>query len=86
MGCVIAEIFTHGQELFDLSSLLRYRSEDVDLSPILNRISDEKIRVWSTETHVIFLGARERDDQQERQGAKLRRAVDNEWTDRSVDI
>ncbi|CBK25338.2 uncharacterized protein [Blastocystis hominis] len=44
MGCVIAEIFTHGQELFDLSSLLRYRSEDVDLSPILNRISDEKIR------------------------------------------
>ena len=45
LGCVIAEIFTQGQELFDLSSLLRYRSEDVDLSPILNRISDEKIRV-----------------------------------------
>lgn len=49
MGCVIAEIFTHGQELFDLSSLLRYRSEDVDLSPILNRIADEKIRVYAVE-------------------------------------
>ena len=55
MGCVIAEIFTHGQELFELSSLLRYRSEDVDLSPILNRISDEKIRVRNTETHGILL-------------------------------
>lgn len=63
MGCVIAEIFTHGQELFDLSSLLRYRSEDVDLSPILNRISDEKIRVGTQKHMLIFLGARERDDQ-----------------------
>ena len=74
MGCVIAEIFNHGQELFDLSSLLRYRSEDVDLSPLLNRISDEKIRV-GTQTHKSRAGAGERNDQQERQGAQLRRTV-----------
>lgn len=46
LGCVLAEIFTQGQELFDLSGLLRYRSDDSALpTELLNRITNEKMKV-----------------------------------------
>ena len=45
LGCVMAEMFT-GQELFDLTSLLRYRNDPSSL-PVnaLYRIENENVKV-----------------------------------------
>lgn len=46
LGCVFAEIFTQGQELFDLSGLLRYRSDDNSIpTELLNRINNQNMKV-----------------------------------------
>ena len=46
LGCVFAEIFNEGQELFDLSSLLHYRNNDGSLpAELLNRIKNENVKV-----------------------------------------
>ena len=48
LGCVIADMFNKGQELFDLSNLLRYcNDDDYELSS-LNRIDNEKVKVVTT--------------------------------------
>ena len=46
LGCVMAEMFTGGQELFDLTSLLRYRNDPSSL-PVnaLYRIKNETVKV-----------------------------------------
>ena len=46
LGCVMAELFDGGQELFDLSSLLRYRNDPASLpSSLLNRICNAEVKV-----------------------------------------
>ena len=45
LGCVIAEMFNKGQELFDLSNLLRYCNDDAYECSALNRIEDPRVRV-----------------------------------------
>ena len=46
LGCVMAEMFTGGQELFDLTSLLRYRNDPSSLpANTLHRIEDEHVKV-----------------------------------------
>lgn len=46
LGCVMAELFDGGQELFDLSSLLRYRNDPASLpSSLLNRIGNAEVKV-----------------------------------------
>ena len=42
---MIAELFSEGSKLFDLSELLAYRNGDYDLSEALSKIDDEDIRV-----------------------------------------
>ncbi|CAM6126892.1 unnamed protein product [Calypogeia fissa] len=44
MGCVIAELFLEGHELFDLSQLLAYRKGQYDPRPALQKIPDERIQ------------------------------------------
>ena len=48
--CVIAEMFSDGRQVFDLSHLLEYRRQQ--LRPLLKWIKDEGIRVSS---HVTCL-------------------------------
>lgn len=43
-GCVIAELFTEGVPLFDLSQLLAYRNGLFSPDPVLNKIEDRSIR------------------------------------------
>lgn len=43
--CVIAELFSEGAPLFDLSKLLAYRSGDFDPTPELESIDDKHVRV-----------------------------------------
>lgn len=43
-GCVIAELFTEGVPLFDLSQLLAYRKGDFSPEQVLNKIEDCSIR------------------------------------------
>ena len=43
--CVIAELFSEGSSLFDLSQLLAYRNGDYDPAPVLEKIEDVEIRV-----------------------------------------
>uniref|UniRef100_H2Z3A5 non-specific serine/threonine protein kinase n=1 Tax=Ciona savignyi TaxID=51511 RepID=H2Z3A5_CIOSA len=43
-GCVIAEIFTDGTPLFDLSQLLAYRENKFDPEAVLNKIDDIHVR------------------------------------------
>ena len=46
LGCVMAELFDGGQELFDLSSLLRYRNDPASLpGNLLNRIANADVKV-----------------------------------------
>ena len=45
LGCVIVEMFNKGQELFDLSNLLRYCNDDAYECSALNRIEDPRVRV-----------------------------------------
>jgi hypothetical protein len=43
-GCVIAELFTEGVPLFDLSQLLAYRNGHFFPEQVLNKIEDRSIR------------------------------------------
>lgn len=43
-GCVIAELFTEGVPLFDLSQLLAYRNGQFAPDQVLNKIEDRSIR------------------------------------------
>ncbi|XP_069504836.1 phosphoinositide 3-kinase regulatory subunit 4 [Ambystoma mexicanum] len=43
-GCVIAELFTEGVPLFDLSQLLAYRKGDFSPDQVLSKIEDQSIR------------------------------------------
>jgi len=43
--CVIAELFSEGNKLFDLSELLAYKKGDYDPRPSLEKIEDNQIRV-----------------------------------------
>ncbi|KAM9322734.1 phosphoinositide 3-kinase regulatory subunit 4 isoform 2-T2 [Pholidichthys leucotaenia] len=43
-GCVIAELFTEGVPLFDLSQLLAYRKGLFQTEPVLMKIEDQNIR------------------------------------------
>ncbi|XP_012692948.2 phosphoinositide 3-kinase regulatory subunit 4 isoform X2 [Clupea harengus] len=43
-GCVIAELFTEGVPLFDLSQLLAYRKGLFQTEPVLKKIEDQYIR------------------------------------------
>jgi len=43
-GCVIAELFTEGVPLFDLSQLLAYRNGLFSPDQVLNKIEDSSIR------------------------------------------
>lgn len=43
-GCVIAELFTEGVPLFDLSQLLAYRNGLFSPDQVLNKIEDRSIR------------------------------------------
>ena len=49
--CVIAELFSEGTKLFDLSELLAYKKGDYDPMPSLEKIEDNQIRV-GMEYHV----------------------------------
>ena len=42
---MIAELFSEGSSLFDLSQLLAYRNGDYDPAPVLEKIEDVEIRV-----------------------------------------
>ena len=44
-SCVIAELFTDGRPLFDLSQLLEYFSGEYSPDVTLKRIADKHIRV-----------------------------------------
>jgi phosphoinositide-3-kinase regulatory subunit 4 len=44
-GCVIAEMWTDGRVVFNLSELYAYKSGDIGLNGILDNISDESVRV-----------------------------------------
>ncbi|XP_046767943.1 phosphoinositide 3-kinase regulatory subunit 4 isoform X2 [Gallus gallus] len=48
-GCVIAELFTEGVPLFDLSQLLAYRNGLFSPDPVLNKIEDRSIRELVTQ-------------------------------------
>ncbi|XP_015247150.1 PREDICTED: phosphoinositide 3-kinase regulatory subunit 4 [Cyprinodon variegatus] len=60
-GCVVAELFTEGVPLFDLSQLLAYRKGHFQAEQVLMKIEDESIREldqkqwWRTEVHVGVL-------------------------------
>lgn len=61
-GCVIAELFTEGVPLFDLSQLLAYRNGHFFPEQVLNKIEDQSIRelvIMSTNVccAVLKLGA-----------------------------
>nr|XP_002121994.1 phosphoinositide 3-kinase regulatory subunit 4 [Ciona intestinalis] len=43
-GCVIAELFTDGTPLFDLSQLLAYRENKFEPTAVLNKIDDVNVR------------------------------------------
>lgn len=43
-GCVIAELFTEGVPLFDLSQLLAYRKGHFQTEQVLLKIEDRSIR------------------------------------------
>lgn len=43
-GCVIAELFTEGVPLFDLSQLLAYRKGNFQTEQVLEKIEDRSIR------------------------------------------
>lgn len=43
-GCVIAELFTEGVPLFDLSQLLAYRKGHFQTEQVLMKIEDRSIR------------------------------------------
>jgi len=43
-GCVIAELFTEGVPLFDLSQLLAYRKGHFQTEHVLMKIEDHSIR------------------------------------------
>lgn len=43
--CVIAELFSEGNRLFDLSELLSYRNGDYEPTETLLKIEDANIRV-----------------------------------------
>lgn len=43
-GCVIAELFTEGVPLFDLSQLLAYRNGQFFPEQVLSKIEDRSIR------------------------------------------
>ena len=44
-SCEIAELFTEGTSLFDLSKLLAYRRGEYDPTPTLDKIEAVKVRV-----------------------------------------
>lgn len=44
LGCVIAELFTEGVPLFDLSQLLAYRKGHFQTEQVLMKIEDHSIR------------------------------------------
>uniref|UniRef100_A0A8D0L204 Phosphoinositide 3-kinase regulatory subunit 4 n=1 Tax=Sphenodon punctatus TaxID=8508 RepID=A0A8D0L204_SPHPU len=48
-GCVIAELFTEGVPLFDLSQLLAYRNRLFSPEQVLNKIEDRSIRELVTQ-------------------------------------
>ncbi|XP_015281312.1 PREDICTED: phosphoinositide 3-kinase regulatory subunit 4 [Gekko japonicus] len=48
-GCVIAELFTEGVPLFDLSQLLAYRNGPFSPEQVLNKIEDRSIRELVTQ-------------------------------------
>ncbi|XP_058513084.1 phosphoinositide 3-kinase regulatory subunit 4 isoform X3 [Ochotona princeps] len=48
-GCVIAELFTEGVPLFDLSQLLAYRNGHFFPEQVLNKIEDQSIRELVTQ-------------------------------------
>lgn len=43
-GCVVAELFTEGVPLFDLSQLLAYRKGHFQTEQVLRKIEDQSIR------------------------------------------
>lgn len=49
-GCVIAELFTEGVPLFDLSQLLAYRRGNFQTEQVLQKIEDRSIRELVTVT------------------------------------
>ncbi|RKP06806.1 armadillo-type protein, partial [Thamnocephalis sphaerospora] len=55
LGCVIAELYLEGTAIFTLSQLLRYRRQEYDPSPDLDKIEDEDIRALVK--HMIQLDA-----------------------------
>lgn len=46
-GCVLAEMWTDGRTVFDLSELYAYRNDTVGLDGILDNLHDEHVRVSS---------------------------------------
>ncbi len=61
IGCVIAELFTEGVPLFDLSQLLAYRKGHFQTEQVLMKIEDHSIRelvaflfIWDFRYFVLF--------------------------------
>ncbi len=61
IGCVIAELFTEGVPLFDLSQLLAYRKGHFQTEQVLMKIEDRSIRelvaflfIWDFRYFVLF--------------------------------
>ena len=43
--CSLMELFTDGQPPFDFAQLLSYRSHELEMTPVAEKIEDEAIRV-----------------------------------------
>lgn len=54
-GCVIAELFTEGVPLFDLSQLLAYRNGHFFPEQVLNKIEDRSIRELVTMLQIFAI-------------------------------
>ena len=44
-GCVLAEMWTDGRTVFNLSELFAYREETLGLDSILDSIADDSVKV-----------------------------------------
>lgn len=54
-GCVIAELFTEGVPLFDLSQLLAYRNGQFFPEQVLSKIEDCSIRELVTMLQILTI-------------------------------
>lgn len=54
-GCVIAELFTEGVPLFDLSQLLAYRNGQFFPEQVLSKIEDRSIRELVTMLQIFTI-------------------------------